>query len=76
MEVSKKLNKKLTVKELGQILYEEFDRDGWGTIEPYYFKDPPKSEDHPDYDSEEDNCEMSGLYDVLERSAKRINNLK
>lgn len=56
-------NKKLTVTELGKMLREEFDRDGWGDVDPSYFDNPPKSGDG----------DMGGLYEVLERVAKRIN---
>lgn len=57
----------ITAKELGQILYEEFERDEWGDVDPFYFKDPPKA-------SEEGNLNrMGGLYEVLDRSAKRLN---
>lgn len=65
----------ITAAELGRILYEEFERDSWGDIDPYYLKNPPKRDDHPDFDPENDGGEMGGLYEVLERAADRINNL-
>lgn len=55
------MSKNLTVKELGNILFEEFERDQWGDIDPYYFKNPSKEDG-----------EMS-TYEVLDRVVKRIN---
>jgi hypothetical protein len=58
--------KPITAKELGVILHKEFERDAWGTIDPDYLKNPPKAnEAEPD--------DMGGLYEVLERAAKKIN---
>ena len=57
------MSKKLTTKQLGQILYEEFDRDDWGMIDPFYFND-----------AEDDDDEMNP-YEVLERATERINKL-
>ena len=56
----------LTVDELGTILYEEFDRDGWGTVDPSRFRNPPS-----DTDKSDDN--HAGLREVLERVTNRIN---
>lgn len=58
--------KHLTVEELGKILYEEFQQDDWGVIDPYYFKNPPKN-------AEEDPSGIGGLHEVLERVVKRLN---
>ena len=60
------MSRPLTVKELGKILFEEFDRDKWGGIDPWHFKNPPKSDDDL-------GGEGTGLYEVLERVADRIN---
>ena len=68
--------KKLTVKQLGQILREEFDHDSWGDVDPFYFQNPPRAEGHPDFDPDNDGGEMGGLYEVLERVVNRLNNLK
>jgi hypothetical protein len=58
--------KPITVRGLGKLLYEEFERGHWGDIIPYYFQDPPlKNGDNPD--------DMGGLYEVLERVIKRLN---
>ena len=57
---------KLTVKALGKILYEEFERDSWGTVDPYYFKEPPRMGEATPENGE-------GLYEVLERAVNRIN---
>jgi len=56
---------KITVKGLGKLLYEEFDRDNWGSIDPFAFKTLPKSNTDD---------EMHGIYEVLERVIKRLNN--
>ena len=58
--------KPITVNELGRILYEEFERDLWGDVDPDAFKNPRRT-------SESKNDEMAGLYEVLERAANRIN---
>lgn len=59
--------KKLTPKKLGQILFEEFRADSWGTFDPDAFRELPKSTD--------EEHEYSGLYEVIERACKRINEL-
>lgn len=61
--------KPITVKGLGKILREEFDRDSWGTVDPFYFKNPPKFD--PDAGQE-----MGGLYEVLDRVVNRLNKRK
>lgn len=60
---------KITVEKLGQILYEEFKADGWGTIDPWWFKNPPHVAD-------ESLDEGGGLYEVLERVVERLNKRK
>jgi len=54
----------ITASTLGRLLFEEFDRDNWGMIDPYLFN--PAPEDHQTADS-------IAAYDVLERVAARIN---
>jgi len=58
--------KLITPKELGKILHEELEKDGWGTMDPDYLKDPPRV-------GEATAADMGGLYEVLERAAERIN---
>lgn len=58
--------KPLTVEELSKILYDECERDSWGSIDPFYFKNPPKF-------NESSAEEMGGLYELLDRVVSRIN---
>ena len=58
--------KRITAKQLGVILYDEFERDAWGMVDPYYFKNPLKSNEKLF------SGDMAGLYEVLERAAARI----
>jgi hypothetical protein len=60
--------KSITVKGLGLILYEEFHRDAWGTVDPFYFKDPPGLDDI--------DTDMRGLREVLQRVVERLNKEK
>jgi hypothetical protein len=57
---------KLTAKSLGEILHAEFKRDGWGDVNTFWLSDPQKLDSDMDSD-------MNGLYEVLERAAKKIN---
>lgn len=57
----------LTPEKLGKILYEEFDHDKWGTIDPFYFKSVPKVGDGTD---------MDGIFEVLERVVERLKKVK
>jgi hypothetical protein len=66
MPKPKKKRKPLTAERLGKLLHDEFERDTWGDISPFYFKNPPKL----DAPGEEDH---RGLYEVLDRVAKRLN---
>lgn len=59
--------KSVTPEMLGHLLYEEFQRDSWGTLDPDRFKDPPKKK-NPDKDDDH-----NGLYEVLVRVTKRLN---
>lgn len=54
----------ITAEELGQILYEEFRRDEWGSIDPFAFSYLPSEETGDDY---------GGIDKVMERVAARIN---
>ena len=56
--------KSLTARELGKILFEEFQSFSWGDVDPDAFKNPPRI-------GEDD--EMAGLYEVLNRTVERIN---
>lgn len=57
---------KLTPEMLGEFLFEEFSKDSWGDVDVDAFKDAPKAgSDH----------EMRGMYEVLARVTKRINDL-
>jgi hypothetical protein len=58
---------KITPEKLGQILYEEFEKELWGDVDPNAFKNLPKVDEDDD---------MAGLYDVVERTCKRINENK
>lgn len=58
--------KNLDVMTLSKILFEEFDREDWGLVDPNAFDDPPKKEEA----SEED---YGGLYEVMERVIQRLN---
>lgn len=49
---------KITVEQLGQILFEEFERDGWGLADTYYFNKPDSGD---------------GMQEVLERVVARLN---
>jgi hypothetical protein len=63
----------ITTKQLARILHEEFDRDGWGDIDPYLFKvvgAGKDDEDDDDFNNAED------LREVLERATARINEVK
>lgn len=62
--VTKKLP--LTVERLGKILAEEFERDQWGDIDPFYFEYPAKKNDHAADD------DARGVYEVLERVVARL----
>lgn len=54
----------VTVELLGKLLFEEFERDGWGNIDPFYFQPPEYGELTDDY---------QGLDKVLTRVVKRLN---
>ncbi len=57
----------MTPKRLGKILFEEFQRDGWGLMNPDSFEEPlTNTEENEGWDD-------AGLYEVLERASKRIN---
>ena len=55
----------LEVKKLARIMHEEFERDGWGDIDPFLFKLVVDCEDDEDDD-------VMGLRSVLERVVKRL----
>lgn len=55
---------KLTVRQLGEMLYDSFEEDSWGTVDPEAFCNPRRSGDDD---------EFCGLYEVLERVVERIN---
>jgi len=54
----------VTPEQLGKLLHEEFAKDNWGDIDPFYFNKPPKKDD---------GTEMDGLYEVLKRVCNRLN---
>jgi hypothetical protein len=58
--------KMLTAEELGALLFEEFERDDWGMIDPGAFANPQGAETKG---------EMRGLKEVLERVTDRINRI-
>jgi hypothetical protein len=58
--------KKLTGREIGKILFREFNKDSWGTVDTESFRDP-KTEEEADPD------EDGGLMEVLDRVAKILN---
>jgi len=55
----------LTAKTLGALLHREFTKDGWGDIDPYWFKRPL-----PDLGTNGQNG--GGMLEVLDRVAKKI----
>lgn len=62
----------LNAKTLARILYEEFDRDGWGDINPSYFGVVAQ-----EIDPEDDNAEEQVALDqVLIRVVRRLEKLK
>lgn len=56
----------LTAERLGKILAEEFERDRWGDIDPFYFEYPAKKNDRAA------DIEGRGVYEVLERVVARL----
>ena len=58
-------------KQLAKILYEEFDKDDWGDIDPYCFDVVANG-----IDSDDDNAEEHiAVENVLKRVVKRLKEL-
>jgi hypothetical protein len=59
----------ITMNRLARILAEEFSRDGWGDIEPHWFKLVADECN----ETEPDAAEAEAMADVLQRVAARLN---
>lgn len=58
----------ITKEGLARVLYEEFERDAWGDIDPYLFYRVSKPE--PEDGNDDD---VAGMEAVLERVVARLN---
>ena len=61
----------MDAKQLAKILFEEFEQDGWGDINPYLFKQVASGE----YTTPEDGGptrDEGGMEEVLTRAAAKI----
>lgn len=60
--------KELTVEKLAAMLYESFEKDKWGDMDPYWFKEvaePVEDSDHAE--------DVKGLREVLQRVVDKLN---
>jgi hypothetical protein len=61
---------KITAKRLALLLAEELERDSWGDIDPYLFREV--AEDDPDRPATTDPDDAKALAEVLERVTTRL----
>jgi hypothetical protein len=63
----------MTAVELARILSEEFERDGWGTIDPLLFEELASGPPDPESDHYE---EVLAFKETLDRVVTRISSEK
>lgn len=61
----------MTKEDLARILYEEFSRDAWGNFDPDLLQHVAEETDPEDL-SDDDQRDVEGLAEVLERVVERI----
>lgn len=58
----------LTVEKLATLLFESFEEDSWGDVDPYLFKEVAEPVEDSDHQRDAD-----GLREVLQRVVDRLN---